>query len=194
MMIYRKAETRDIKNLAYLHKKNIHWGFLTSLGENVLRWVYHALVMYRGGVVIVAEDRGRIAGFVSGVENLKGYYAFFFKRYFFRIVPLLFTKLFSIRKILETLLYPKKSQRNLALPSEELLSIVVDGEYQGQGIAKGLYEELRKWFKSRGVSEFKTTVGEDNLKSIKFFQKIGCREEGVEEIHKGERSKVFVCG
>ena len=192
MVVYRKSNLDDVRSLAGLHRRYIPWGFLTSLGEEVLKYIYHSLVAYPQGVVIVAEEGGKLVGFVSGVKNLKEYYIFFFKKYFFKIIPHLFLKISFIRKMAETLMYAGKRENDVSLPSEELLAIVVAKDYQGRKIAQGLFDELRKWFNYRGVSRFKTTVGESNLKSIKFFRNLGWKESGQEEIHRGQRSIIFV--
>jgi len=193
MVTYREASFEDVRCLVNLHKKYIYWGFLTSLGEGVLRWIYHSLMVYSNSVVIVAEEDGRVVGAVTGVISLKAYYFFFFKKYFFKIAPQLIKNLSSIRKILETLIYPTKTESVFSLPKEELLTVIVEKDQQGKKIAQGLFDELRKWFQDRDILTFKTTVGENNLQSIRFFQKLGCKEVGVGEIHKDERSRIFIC-
>ena len=192
MVVYRGSNLDDVRCLADLHRRYISWGFLTSLGEDVLKWIYHSLVTYPQGVVIVAEDAGKIVGFVSGVRNLKEYYNFFFRKYFFRVAPHLFLKASFIRKMIETLMYAGKKGHDVSMPGEELLAIVVEKDHQGRKIAQGLFAELKQWFNRRGVSRFKTTVGVSNLKSIKFFQRLGWEESGQEEIHRGQRSIIFV--
>ena len=193
MVTYRIATTEDAADLAMLHKKYIHWGFITSLGGSVLRWVYHSLAKYDEGVVIIAEEGGKKAGFVSGVLSLKGYYNFFLTRYFFRVIPCLMVRLSSAEKMLEIFLYPKKENNSFDVPCEELLAIVVDEGFQGHGVASSLFHELKGWFSDRGVYRFKTTVGEGNARSIRFFKKMGCKEWGITEIHKSEMSRMFIC-
>lgn len=193
MIVYRESVLDDVRDLADLHQRYISWGFLTSLGEDVLKWIYHSLVTYPKGVVIVAEEEDKIVGFVSGVTDLKEYYIFFFKRYFFRVMPKVLLRLSSAGKMVETLLYAGPKKETFSLPKEELLAIVVEKDYRGRKISQGLFYKLGEWFASRNVHRFKTTVGENNLKSIKFFQGLGCKEVGIDEIHRDQRSKIFVC-
>jgi GNAT superfamily N-acetyltransferase len=195
-MRFRKAVKKDADELAELHAEYIHWGFLTSLGTVVLRTVYASLAEYPEGAVMIAEENGKIAGFVSGVSGLKNYYSFFFRKHFFKVFPQVIKRPMVLCKALETLRYPFKSRGKdpgACLPDNELLAIVVRRGYQGKGVARGLFDSIGKWFDAKGEGTFKTTVGDNNSQSITFFKKMGCRIVGEEEIHKGEVSRVFLC-
>ncbi|HDY69133.1 MAG TPA: GNAT family N-acetyltransferase [Candidatus Scalindua sp.] len=77
-----------------------------------------------------------------------------------------------VKKIIETLLYPARKEQNL--PNAELLSIVVDKNYRGKGIAQNLFEKLEEEFRSRDIKQFKVVVGSDLKAACRFCEKMGC--------------------
>jgi ribosomal protein S18 acetylase RimI-like enzyme len=78
------------------------------------------------------------------------------------------------------------------LPKAELLSIVVDGAFRGNGHAEDLYRRLCGHFQSRGVPAFKIVVGEALEPAHRFYQRMGARPVALLEVHKGEPSTVYV--
>ena len=77
-------------------------------------------------------------------------------------------------------------------PSAELLSIVVDEKYRGQGIAQALFEQLAVKFHKRGFSKFKIIVGEVLISAQHFYEKMGAQKRRKIEIHKGEVSWEYI--
>jgi len=195
MIEFRYAKEEDATQIANLHYNYISWGFLSTLGADLLKCLYKSLILFPRGVVLVAINDGNIAGFVSAVLALKEYYLYFSKKCLLKIMTIIAFKLLNLsnlRKILENLFYPSKRSEIKNLPKAELLTIVVAKDYQGTNAATSLFQHLREWFKNKGVKEFTTTVGERNLRSAKFFKKMGCELVGTIEIHKGDVSKIFL--
>ncbi|WP_338140595.1 GNAT family N-acetyltransferase [Candidatus Kuenenia sp.] len=123
--------------------------------------------------LIEVED-GKIVGFVSGVISIRGFYKEFFKKNFIKGTVYLLPKLLkpvTMRKTLETLFYPAKKENDL--PDAELLSIVVEENYQGKGVARKLFIKLVDEFKTRGVFRFKVVVGSNLIAACRFYEKNG---------------------
>jgi ribosomal protein S18 acetylase RimI-like enzyme len=78
----------------------------------------------------------------------------------------------KLKKFLETKNYTEKKDEIEA----ELLSIAVDLNYRGQGVAKKLYLELCKYFSNKGVTKFKIIVGENLREAQKFYIKMGAKK------------------
>lgn len=189
----RRATRDDIHAVAKLHREYIGWGFLSLLGERILTLIYRSLNEFPGGAVIVATEDGKVTGFVAGLLHLGQFYAYLLRKHFLPLCSLLFLRLrnpSTVKKIAEIFLYGVKTSPDL--PEPELLSIVVEAGHQGKGIAGLLFEELGAWFKKRGVNRFKTTVGCRNERSSRFFEKMGCKQVGKVQIHKGEASRIYV--
>ena len=98
----------------------------------------------------------------------------------------------TLKKIFETLKYSKKNEINILLPKAELLSIAVKEDYQRKGVAKQLFKALVNEFHKMGINEFRIVVGSSLFKAKNFYQKMGCIKVGEFELHKGEKSEIYV--
>ena len=68
-MQIRNAKFSDCREIARIHKNCLDKSFLATLGEKFLTLFYKALVEYENGILIVAEDNGKVIGFVSDITN-----------------------------------------------------------------------------------------------------------------------------
>ena len=66
----RNAHFSDCKEIGRIHKECLHKSFLATLGERFLTLLYKTLIEYKNGILIVAEDNGKIVGFVSATTNI----------------------------------------------------------------------------------------------------------------------------
>ena len=194
-MQYRTATVRDIPYMVALHQEYISWGFLTSLGDRFLKYLYESLISFPEAGTFVAFNGDRVVGFTCGVLSIREFYSFFLKRYTLRVIPALIWRMLhpsNLRRSIETLIYPSRHSLS-GLPEAELLVIIIEARYQGRGIAAVLFKELSAWFRGRHIERFKTTVGEGNLRGIRCFKKMGCIDVGRTEVHRGEPSRIFIC-
>ena len=195
MKIRRAAKLSDCLLVAKIHKKCLDKSFLATLGEKFLTLLYKTLVEYKKGILLVAEDDGKIIGFVSATADTGGFYRYFLKKRFIKAAFLLLPKaidLNTLKKIFETLKYSKKNEINILLPKAELLSIAVKEDYQRKGVAKQLFKALVNEFHKMGINEFRIVVGSSLFKAKNFYQKMGCIKVGEFELHKGEKSEIYV--
>jgi len=69
MKIRRAAKLSDCLLVAKIHKKCLDKSFLATLGEKFLRLLYKTLIKCENSILIVAEDNGKVIGFVSDITN-----------------------------------------------------------------------------------------------------------------------------
>lgn len=192
-MIICLANKKDCFQIAKIHCKEIKKGFLSQLGEKFLSKLYEAMATSKFAFVMVAKDKGRVVGIISGCINIDKFYRDFFKKYFFKISLILFPKIFKIsilRKIFETLKYPK--QKNKELPKAELLTVAVSADFQGEGVAEKLFKGFLNEIKKRKVKQFKVVVGEELGRAIRFYEKVGFQLHSSISIHKNKQSRIYI--
>jgi len=193
-----KTEIRTARNeqeflqVAHLHQQYIPLGFLSSLGIGFLARLYAFMAKDAAAFLLVAVDGGTVVGFVSGTVDVGSFYRRFIIKnilWGFVLLPKLVTRN-TLKRALETLLYPRKN-KVMNLPKAELLSIVVDRAYQGKGVAKSLYEHLEQFYRIKRIQEFKIIVGSTLTSAICFYQKVGATKLTEIEVHKGYQSWVM---
>lgn len=192
-MIIRLARDKDFLQIAGLHKTYIPAGFLSSLGLAFLKIFYESLANSKHGFCMVAEADGRIIGFVSGATSTKKFYKEFFKKNFLKLAVILLPKIFNyifIRKIIEDMFYCVKQRQDL--PEAEQISIVVDKAYQGRWVAQKLSKKSAEEFKIRRINQYKTIISERLVLSYRFHEAIGWVLHSTIELHKGDKSRIYV--
>lgn len=55
----------------------------------------------------------------------------------------------------------------------ELENMLVKEEFRGQKIGEKLFEEFANWSKSQDIERIKVSTASDNLRAIKFYEKVG---------------------
>ena len=188
----RLANKKDCQQVAKIHFQEIKWGFLSRLGEKFLCYFYQALIDSPGGFLIIAEIDNSLVGFIGGSTDLKKFYKVFTKKYFFKVLPFLFRRLFSIdmlKKIYETRKYSKEENN---LPKSELISIAVSSEIQGTGISTQLLDNFFLEMKRRKIRTIKVIVGENLVQANKFYQKNGFKFHSRSFIHKDMPSIIYI--
>jgi len=168
-MMISLAQKSDALKIAKIHKAEINKGFLSSLPITFLKIFYVALIKSPFSFCVVAKENNEVEGFASGVTDLNKFYQYFLTHYFFQSLVILLPKTFSsLKKIIETLLYPKKEE---SLPKTELLVIAIKKEFQGKGLGKLLLDAFLIQMKQRNINMFKVVVGQELPNAIKFYEK-----------------------
>jgi len=193
-MIVEKAKIEHVVKISKLHKEGIPTGFLSKQSDDFLINLYKYLI--KNEIVFVAKDEANdVIGFVSATLTTQGLYKKFLKSNFSVLLKFIFKNLFSIeflKKSFETFLAPKKTQINeLQNDLSELLSIVVDKNTKSKGIGQALVDALDNELSSIGVKEYKVLVG-TKLPANKFYQKKGFKLYKEVELHKGEKSNIYI--
>ena len=186
----RVAIPTDAPALANMHHDAISGGFLRRLGRPFLRVLYSALITWRDGVVLVAEDGAGPVGFVAGVVDTSDFYKDFGRRYGWRAVLAALPNLIRpavLRRAWETLRYGQEGGD----VESELLSMVVAVRARGIGLSQRLGTRLLEQLGTR-VDAVKVVVGEGNEVAISAYRKMGFVDRGGVEVHSKEPSKVLV--
>lgn len=190
-MNIRLAMPKDAAAVASLHQQEISLGFLSSLPHIFLAKFYEGIIRYPGGFCVVAEDGGRIVGFIAGLTDIRAFAKFFLRRFFFTAVFLLprMVGISTIRKLFESLRY---SRRQDNLPKAELLTMAVARDCQGRGAAKDMFAVFLGEMKARGVKTFRVLVGESLPGAIAWYEKQGFRLAHSISVHGKEPSRMYV--
>lgn len=202
-MTIELVHQKEAEEIAEIHKKEISFGFLSTLKKSFLTKLYSAVIRSPYGFCLVAKEKEKVIGFVSGVTNIDRLYLYFLRRYFFHSTVVLLPQVFNfknLRKILETLFYPirkigsfvKKGTKKEKLPKAELLSIAIDKNFQRQGLGGELIKGFISEMKKRKVKEFKVIVGENLMPAINFYEKHGFEFIKTIKIHSNQSSRVYI--
>lgn len=152
------------RQVARLHIENLDQGFLATLGEGFLALMYEAINHAEGVILLTDEADGQVRGFVTGGSGMGPIY----------------------RRML------RRPVRLAVALAPALLSIAVDAAWRGTGVAERLYTQLVAEFRSRGVESFRIIVGDALAPAHRFYRRMGAQPIGEVEVHKGERSTVYV--
>jgi lipopolysaccharide/colanic/teichoic acid biosynthesis glycosyltransferase/GNAT superfamily N-acetyltransferase len=186
---------RQVAGIARLHTAEVPDGFLSSLGEPVLRLLYRHASRSRLSVVLLAEDAdtGEPLGYICGATDTSALFGEFARRRWATAVPLLAPRLLHPARafrMVETLAYPASPDGGL--PRAEILNFVVAPSMRGRGVATRLFEHLTSWFTDRGVPAFKVVTGERQRRAHAFYEKSGGSLQGRTAIHRGDQSRIYV--
>jgi len=188
-MNIRLAEKNDAVQVADIHQKEIKKGFLSTLNKKFLAKIYSAIIESEIGFCVVSEKDEKIIGFISGVVNLDKFYFYFLRKYLFQVFFLLFPQIFNFRKIIDIIFYPLKEKD---LPKAELLAMVVESQFQGQGVAGQMFKKFVSEMKNKRIDSFKVFVGGNLLPAIKFYEKSGFKFIKNTKIHRNCISRVYI--
>ena len=182
------------RNVARLHIEAIDQGFLSSLGEPFLATLYGGLAASRSSFVITATRDDELLGFICGATDTRRAYLEFAlssnaPRAALRVLPRLWSPS-TIRRVLETLLYPTR-RTEVALPSAEILNFCVTRSQRGCGVGRRLFEALVAEFARRSVDEIRIVTGAEQRSAQAFYDRIGARRAAELEIHEGMKSVAY---
>jgi ribosomal protein S18 acetylase RimI-like enzyme len=175
-IVFRELLPEDARQVAGLHIKGIHTGFISSLGIDFVTAVYEAIASSKHAFGLAALKGDNIVGFVTFSTSTGALYKSVIFKKGFRFAFLLAGKLFSpkkIRNIIQTALYPARTKNKIQLPQAELLSIVVAEEERGKGLSKALIREGFSLCRQRNIEEVRLLVGSDNKPANSLYQKCG---------------------
>ncbi|HBH45813.1 MAG TPA: hypothetical protein DDX47_00385 [Candidatus Jacksonbacteria bacterium] len=188
----RLARSEDAPKIAHLHQQEITRGFLSQLGLNFLTKLYQTLIEFPQSFVVVAEVGGQLAGFVSGCDNLRKFYRFFYRRFNIGLVLSLLPKMLNpatLKKMLD-IIRPPHYQAGENIPAE-LLTMAVTRGYQGQGVAQKILEYFTQEMQKRKIFIFKVIVGENLPRAIGFYEKTGFKYLAKISVHKDQWSRIY---
>lgn len=189
-----KLSINDYKKVAELHINHINKGFLATLGVPFLALLYETIDKDRESVLLLEKVNNVIVGFVSGTSGLGRIYKKLLLHPFRLIYSLksCFISPSKIYKIIEIFFISKKDNSSINIPNQELLSIVVNPDYQGEGHAENLFKALCNHFRKEGVNSFSIVVGSNLDRAHAFYTKMGSIPLKEIQVHKGNNSVIYV--
>jgi ribosomal protein S18 acetylase RimI-like enzyme len=185
---YEKINHKHLKGLADLHLEvSTEENFLPLLGEKCMMKFYEWWILRDDVITYVAVDGERVVGHVLGPLNLdyrNNLNKFLFRYLFFGFIKAIFVhplrlinlslKRFNLILLsLKGLLYRKVKTKDFGNERCILLSIAVDPEYQGKGVAKKLNDLFLEEAKIKGKKEVTLSVRASNARAIAFYKKMG---------------------
>lgn len=191
----KKSDSYSIfKQVALIHESEISEGFLSTLGTTFLARMYKFLALSPHSFLIIAQEGEKVVGFICGGLNTGKAMKHFMLTQGVFALPVLLPKIISIKsikKIFETIFYPKK-QIDIDLPKAEILNFCVHNEAQRKGVGKKIFHALCEKFRSFGVSSIKIVTGENQVKAQGFYEKLSAKRVAELEVHKGTKSYVYI--
>jgi len=192
-MEIRLALKSDIEDISRLHHEGITSGFLSSLGMKFLSKFYSFMLNSKNAFLVVAENKGKIVGFISGCSDINYFYREFKRNNLISIFLILFPKFFNpvfLRKIFETMKYA--SREDESSPKAELVSIVVGEEFRRRGVGRKLLRKFLKKMGKRKIDIVKVVVGADLKEAINFYEKEGFKFYSTINLHNDMNSKIYI--
>ncbi|WP_430789342.1 GNAT family N-acetyltransferase [Actinoplanes sp. G11-F43] len=185
----------QISAVARMHVDEVPEGFLTSLGEPVLRMLYRHLACSPHAVLFMAESvaTGEPLGYICGSTGTGSLLREFVQQAWPVAVPMVLPRLLRparILRLMETIAYP--SSADPGLPGAEIINFVVVPSLRGRGVATRLYQHLMDWFVHQHVPEVKVVTGERQRRAQGFYEKSGAILHGMTEVHRGTASRIYV--
>lgn len=168
-------QQKHAAQIAQLHIAGIPTGFISSLGPKFVTCLYEAIASSPNAFGYVHLENEQILGFVAFTENLRQLYCSVCKKAGFRFFLILLFEIFSwkkIKRILETLFYPKRIEKQ-NLPDAELLSIVVSDSARGKGIGRNLMQRGLEECAKRKINQVKVLVADFNKPANELYKKAG---------------------
>lgn len=177
MMTVQYAGKEDVISIVEIHLKAFKNFFLSSLGEDFLKFYYTCFIKNKDSVVFIAKDNDKIMGFAAATAICKGFNIALIKQNIFSFSLLGLRLLVTNPKALVRL------ARNMTKKSDEvqseedyaeLYSIGVAPEGQGKGVGKELLSRMEQELLEWNVDKLSlTTDYYDNDKTIGFYKAMG---------------------
>lgn len=186
-----------------LHTQTFPEYFLTHLGSKMLKLFYGEFVDQSGNYGFVACSENRVVGFVAGTANSDALYAQFYRRHFLNLMGIfavclikdayirknIWDRTVHIRRAVKSLFVrdtttskPKNDDSDLTTDIlARLLSIGVDSNFRGRGVADMLVRALCHRLAQDGIETVGLSVNADNARAIAFYKKNGWSIETANE-------------
>lgn len=188
MEAIRPLVPADCAAVAELHLRCLPTDFVGTPGRNLLRRYYEAVAAGDGACGYVADEAGRVTGFICGVWDPAAVRSKLLRRSWPRLLA------WGGAQVLvrPQLLLRRSSGRNEeAVPAYELRPIVVSPERRGMGTAVALVATLLQDARRRGFAEVHLLAYASDARAVAFYRKTGFREAGARE-RGGVRLLLFV--
>ncbi|NLE57010.1 MAG: GNAT family N-acetyltransferase [Planctomycetes bacterium] len=184
-----------VSGAARLHARCFPGYFLTHLGPTFLRRFYAEFCHYSYGLVARRVTDGKIVGLVAGWTSSRLHCRRFYRRNLPLLLPLVLyrfvidpvirrqvgTRMWHVKCALTSALPVMRRRKPQVVTGKEpdqlsragLLSIAVDPDYQGTGLAGELMREFEDLLRAAGHQAVRLSVFAENERAIAFYRKSG---------------------
>lgn len=172
---YRTAEPADVPTIVAIHLATFRGFFLSFLGGRFLNHLYEEMITDAGGVVVVAEADGEVAGFAAGVTDQRLFFRRLLEERKWAFARAALGALLRRPGIAPRLLRALRKDRDVA-PSAaaSLMSIGVYPRALGVGMGRGLIRAFDAVMNERGVGRYcLTTDAVENDAVNRFYERCG---------------------
>ncbi len=171
VFVLRTAGTSDVSSIANLHLEAFPSFFLSFLGARFLREFYRGVALDESGVLVVAEFKGSICGFVAGSSEPAGFYTRLIRRRWVNFALAALPAVLRRPKIAARLL------RALRLPAEQrpkgrealLMSIAADPQMRNKGVGRRLLTAFAQSCRQTGIQRIRLTTDAAANDSVNAF-------------------------
>ena len=185
----------DVDQVVQTHLQSFHGFFLSELGPKFLSRYYRAVCADPSGIALVGLDQtGRVAGFVAGTANPRGFYSRLLKKQWLMFgwasLPAVTRNPSIIVRLLGALNHPSENPAGNEMAG--LYSIGTSPEAQGRGWGGKLVAEFLKTARDKGCRKvFLTTDRDGNDGVNRFYQNNGFNVKRQFTTHQGRRMNEY---
>lgn len=166
------AHVSDFDDLIRLHKQALSRDLLQEFGDRMIRLFFLSLLQMHDAFVYRITDRQQVIGYAAGVHSSKTVMGSMMRLHFFPMLYLLVSG--SLRKpSLVTNLWKTIFFSSTIIEGPQLLSFVVDKQYQRHGAGSILLEQVKKEFHRRGFTFFFVGVHTTMKQAREFYEHRG---------------------
>ena len=187
-------DKKIIEQTVEIHLKTFTGFFLTFLGRGFLKELYAGYAEHEKSGLIIAEEEGKVLGFLAYSEELSGLYKYLIKRKIIKFAWFSFwaflRKPGSFMRLIRAFLKPGESVRDESYV--ELASIGVLPEQKGKNIGTQLIKCLQAKFDPDKFSYIKLETDAENNESVNnFYIKNGFRLAASYETNEGRKMNEY---
>jgi ribosomal protein S18 acetylase RimI-like enzyme len=195
----RVGTVADAMVAGRLHAEQITTGFLSFLGPRFLYRLYRRVVLWEGGLLLVAVDpsrgspnsSGAVVGFIASANRTGALYKTFLLH---DSIPAALGAagplLRSWRRVAETMRHGSSGGTGVGRGAE-VLAMAVDSGSQGKGLGRDLVAAFLDSVLADGGRQAYTVIAEDNAASLALYRRSGFVPGPAFELHAGTTSLVM---
>lgn len=186
----KSEEKKLINDIVTIHLNTFTGFFLTFMGRGFLKQLYCSYCEHDESGLLVAEENGKVVGFLAYSGNFSGLYKFMIKT---RLIPFgwysagaFFRRPSAFMHIIKAFLKPSEVKREEKYI--ELSSIGVDPVIKNKGVGSRLIDELKQivdFNKFAYITLETDAINNDG--AIHFYEKNGFVKERMFETDEGRK-------
>lgn len=176
----QNASYNYVNSIAELHKKAFPTFFLAQLGIPFLRTLYSGYIEDKDSGIIVAEEDGKIVGFIAYSNDYARFYKGLIKHHLIKFAFCSLDAAIRHPSFIRRLLGAFKKSESVVKTERyvELASICVDPEIKGRGIGSQLIDYLKDIVDFNSYSYINLETDADRNDGVnKFYVKNGFKLE-----------------